>query len=134
MVELKPTYILITTLTILAIVLVIYIVHKTKTPKKDATLNINEYKTVLAQIKDDEYKLKVADTGKKRSQGLMYIENLPKNEGMLFVFEKSGIYPFWMKNTKIPLDIIWLNSDKQVVYIKENASPCATTVLSLIHI
>lgn len=43
---------------------------------------------------------------------------------MLFIFDSSGDYPFWMKNTLIPLDIIWISKDKKVVDIKENAKPC----------
>lgn len=52
-------------------------------------------------------------------------EFLSGNEGMLFVFEAAGIYPFWMKNTLIPLDILWLNQNGEVVYIKEKAMPCS---------
>ena len=43
---------------------------------------------------------------------------------MLFVFDKADMYPFWMKNTLIPIDIIWIDSQKKVVYIFENAQPC----------
>ncbi len=128
MVEFKPTYIAMVILLISAIVLIIYIFYKTKAPSKNEILDINDYDTISVQVNGKLYKLKFADTNKKRQQGLMYIETLPKNEGMLFVFEKPGIYPFWMKDTKIPLDIIWLDDTKQVVYIKENAKPCATTV------
>ena len=56
--------------------------------------------------------------------GLMFRENMDSDRGMLFIFEKEGEYPFWMKNTLIPLDIIWINKDKEVVFISENAQPC----------
>ncbi len=56
----------------------------------------------------------------------MYRQSLPKDAGMLFVFDKEGEYPFWMKNTLIPLDIIWLDKDKKVIYINENTQPCKT--------
>jgi hypothetical protein len=46
------------------------------------------------------------------------------NKGMLFVFDKEGNYPFWMKNTLVPLDIIWINSNCNIVYVKRNAQPC----------
>lgn len=48
---------------------------------------------------------------------------LPENEAMLFVFERSGEHCFWMKDTRIPLDMIWLNEQKQVVHIEENVQP-----------
>ena len=52
---------------------------------------------------------------------------------MLFVFEKEGIYPFWMKNTLIPLDIIWLDRDGKVVFIKEDAQPCTNHICPKIN-
>ncbi|UCD03429.1 MAG: DUF192 domain-containing protein [Candidatus Aenigmatarchaeota archaeon] len=59
-----------------------------------------------------------------RARGLMERENLDPNRGMLFSFGEEGRYSFWMKNTKIPLDIIWINGDGEVVFIKRNAQPC----------
>jgi len=58
-------------------------------------------------------------------KGLMFRQELEKDKGALFVFEKDGIHSFWMKNTLINLDIIWINSKNQVVFIKKNAEPCA---------
>lgn len=65
----------------------------------------------------------VADTFASRALGLMFREKLDKNRGMLFVFSKEGIHSFWMQNTLIPLDIIWINKDFKVVDIK-TATPC----------
>ena len=53
--------------------------------------------------------VEVADTAKKRAEGLMYREHLGKDRGMLFTFDQAQPWTFWMKNTKIPLDIIWMN-------------------------
>ena len=64
-----------------------------------------------------------ADTPAKRAQGLMFRDALGENEGMLFVFDADGFYGFWMKNTNIPLDIIWLDRNFTVVHI-ESAAPC----------
>jgi uncharacterized membrane protein (UPF0127 family) len=65
----------------------------------------------------------VADTQVEREKGLSGRESLAKNEGMLFVFEKDQAKCFWMKNTFIPLDMIWLDAEKKVVFIHENATP-----------
>jgi len=54
----------------------------------------------------------------------MFREKLDSNKGMLFIFDREGEYPFWMKNTLIPLDIIWINEKKEVVFISENTQPC----------
>ncbi|MEK6936478.1 MAG: DUF192 domain-containing protein [Nanoarchaeota archaeon] len=68
--------------------------------------------------------VETADTMAERENGLMNRDFLNENQGMLFIFEEKGIYPFWMKDTLIPLDIIWINSENKAVFIKENAQPC----------
>jgi uncharacterized membrane protein (UPF0127 family) len=66
----------------------------------------------------------IANTPETMIQGLMYREHLDKKQGMLFVFPRPSNWNFWMKNTKIKLDIIWLNQDQEVIYMVENALPC----------
>ncbi len=68
-------------------------------------------------IKDQGYYLEVAHTKKDQQKGLSNRDNLCFNCGMIFVFNKSGKHPFWMKDTHIPLDMIWLDSKFQVVKI-----------------
>lgn len=69
----------------------------------------------------------IADTEAKRAQGLMHRENLPSSQGMLFVFTNTDQHSFWMKNTFIPLDIVFINEDKRIVDILE-ALPCENDV------
>ncbi|MDP4039863.1 MAG: DUF192 domain-containing protein [Candidatus Pacearchaeota archaeon] len=69
------------------------------------------------------FDVEIVSTPESRTQGLMFREELGENEGMLFIFEQEGIYPFWMKNTLISLDMIWINSDKEIVFIKQNTTP-----------
>ena len=59
-----------------------------------------------------------------RAQGLMFRDQMPDGHGMLFLFNKTGDYPFWMKNTLIPLDIIWIDEQKRVVGISRETPPC----------
>jgi len=68
--------------------------------------------------------VELATTAAETSRGLMFKKSLAPNKGMLFVFRKEGNYPFWMKNTLIPLDIIWINENKKVVFISGNTQPC----------
>ena len=74
--------------------------------------------------------VEIAKNEQEREKGLMNRTQLNEDSGMLFIFEKEGIYPFWMKNTLIPLDIIWINDsqdgEKEVVFISKNATPCKT--------
>jgi len=66
----------------------------------------------------------LADTPQKRARGLMFREKLASNAGMLFVFEDAGEWSFWMKDTKVALDILWLGPDKRIVSIEENVPVC----------
>lgn len=65
----------------------------------------------------------VVDTPQSRAKGLSGRTNLKDDEGMLFVFEKSGRYGFWMKDMLFPIDIVWINESGTVVYVVHNVSP-----------
>lgn len=73
-----------------------------------------------------DVELTVSESEKMR--GLMFRESLDEDKGMLFVYDQEGIYPFWMKNTLIPLDIIWIDSDMKIVHINRNTQPCEVDV------
>ncbi len=79
-------------------------------------------------FKDICFQVEVADTIGERSKGLSFRSDLDEEAGMLFVFDQDGYYEFWMKDTKIPLDIIWINSNHTVVYVENNASVCGETI------
>lgn len=61
-------------------------------------------------------------------KGLMYRDALAHDSGMLFVFPREEAFSFWMKDTFIPLDILFISRDKKVVTIHKNAAPCTTLV------
>ncbi len=67
--------------------------------------------------------IEVADDNQKRARGLMYRKSLPVTGGMLFTHDMEQIQSFWMKNTYIPLDMIFVNSDKVIVTIHPNTTP-----------
>lgn len=70
------------------------------------------------------FQVEIAKSPIELARGMMFRKNLDQNMGMLFIFEKEGNYPFWMKNTLIPLDIIWINSDSKIIFISKNNLPC----------
>lgn len=70
------------------------------------------------------FQVELAENPFQQEKGLMYRTSLDKDKGMLFIFNKEANYPFWMKNTLIPLDMIWIDRNSEVVFIKENAEPC----------
>jgi uncharacterized membrane protein (UPF0127 family) len=75
-------------------------------------------------ISDSCFYVELALTPQEQARGLMYRESLDRDSGMLFVLEGEGIYPFWMKNALIPLDIIWIDGNMTVVFISRDAQPC----------
>lgn len=66
---------------------------------------------------------KIANTDALRTKGLSGTDALPDGRAMLFVFDTPGLYGFWMVDMKYSIDMIWINKDKQVVFIKEHATP-----------
>lgn len=68
--------------------------------------------------------VEIADTESTRSRGLMFRERLAPNEGMIFVFDEPGEHAFWMKNTLIPLDMLWLDGAKSILHIAHSVPPC----------
>lgn len=67
--------------------------------------------------------VEIAADDTQRAKGLMYRPYMPDSVGMLFVFEQSEPQAFWMKNTIIPLDIIYVGANKKIVSIQKNAVP-----------
>lgn len=67
--------------------------------------------------------IEIADNEQKTAQGLMYRSSMPENAGMLFLMRAERIQSFWMRNTYIPLDMIFVNSDMEIVTIHANTTP-----------
>ena len=59
-----------------------------------------------------------------RAMGLMFRPSLPKDRGMLFIFERPDFHGIWMKNCRFPIDIVWLDEQKKVVHVAESVPPC----------
>lgn len=71
-------------------------------------------------------KTEIAADEETRAQGLMFRDQLRPGTGMLFFFPADGEYPFWMRNTLIPLDMIWINADRKIVAMHHDVPPCKT--------
>lgn len=71
----------------------------------------------------ENIKVELAQTPDERAQGLSGRKNLAKDTGLLFIFEKPGHYPFWMKDMNFPIDIIWISRNREIVFIEKNATP-----------
>ncbi len=69
----------------------------------------------------------IADTPATRSMGLMYRTSMATDRGMLFLFPEAGHWTFWMQNTKMPLDILWLDQNGKIVHLAEHVPICKRT-------
>lgn len=74
-------------------------------------------KTINIEIGEKKYEVEVAQSEQDRIKGLQGRESLDKDKGMLFVFEEPGTIDFWMKDTKIPLDIVFISEDMEVLSV-----------------
>lgn len=74
---------------------------------------------ITIEIGNKKYKVQEARTDEEKEKGLQGVTELPEDEGMLFYFDPPEDVSMWMQNTKIPLDIIFINDDDEVVYVGE---------------
>ena len=112
---------LILTLTLLSIITIIVVNLTLYSEKFNDDINI--YNRIDNNKINDTFLLEIADTPGKRQLGLMYRNSLSQNRGMLFVFPEAGKYKMWMKNTKIPLDLIYLDDEGFILGIVRNMVP-----------
>lgn len=86
-------------------------------------------KTINLEINDKKYNVLVAQTEDEKATGLMNVEEMDDSEGMLFVYDHPQLLEFWMANTELELDVIFINSDWEVVSVKKGM-PYDETILS----
>lgn len=75
------------------------------------------------------FSVEIAQTDAEREKGLMYRKELPEGQGMLFDFHRDQEVGFWMKNTYIPLDMIFIRSDGRIMRIAENTEPLSEKIV-----
>jgi uncharacterized membrane protein (UPF0127 family) len=73
--------------------------------------------------------VEIADTGPAREKGLMFRKELPDGRGMLFDFHQEQDVAFWMQNTYVPLDMIFIKGDGRILRIEENTKPLSTNTI-----
>ena len=77
-------------------------------------------------LKGERFVVELATTPKQQALGLMFRDSMPEDHGMLFIFPSATTRSFWMKNCRIPLDILYFDESLKLVSVAENAKPCRT--------
>lgn len=74
--------------------------------------NYETYPQAIVKIKDAEFTVALAQSEERKEIGLSYLQNMPENRGMAFIYKEPDIYPFWMKDMNFDLDFIWVRNGK----------------------
>ncbi len=94
----------------------------------DAKFESVEFPRGTVKIDNVVLVVQIADTGPLLAQGLMFQEEMPFDQGMLFVFEGEERRSIWMPNMQFSLDILWLDNEGNVLHIEKNIPPCKTAL------
>jgi uncharacterized membrane protein (UPF0127 family) len=86
-------------------------------------MSINFQPTTEVRLGSGVFSTQLASTDAARVQGLSGVDHLDANGGLLMVFQSDSQWGIWMKDMKVPLDIVWMNNEKKVIYIVTDASP-----------
>lgn len=94
----------------------------------DVKFELVEFPRGTIKIDNVVLEVQIADTDPLRTQGLMFQEELPFDQGMLFVFEGEERRSIWMLNMQFSLDILWLDIEGNILHIEKNVPPCKTAL------
>jgi uncharacterized membrane protein (UPF0127 family) len=106
-----------------------------RAPPASALESLEAFPTTTLNIRAPQgppqwFSVWVADTAARSEQGLMFVKWLPADQGMLFPFDQPRIATFWMKNTLIALDLLFIDAQGRIVYIRERATPMSEAIIS----
>ena len=94
----------------------------------DSKLESVEFPRGTIMVDDVALEVQIADSEPRRVRGLMFQDPLPSDQGMIFVFDKPGLYSLWMLNMQFSLDMIWFDVDGNVVHIEKEVPPFKTVL------
>jgi uncharacterized membrane protein (UPF0127 family) len=77
-----------------------------------------------AELKGHRFAIEIAADDASRERGLMFRDSMPPDHGMLFLFDRPAVQTFWMKNTHIPLDILYFDQNYKLVSVQQRVPPC----------
>jgi uncharacterized membrane protein (UPF0127 family) len=106
-----------------------------QTPSAQNAENLDHFPHMKAVITTssgaEHFEIWLADTPARSEQGLMFVRSLAHDKGMLFPRNTRGPMAMWMKNTLIPLDMLFVDGHGQIIYIRRNATPQSEAIISI---
>jgi len=105
------------------LVAVLAVVAISAVTSQQINANNSQNNNSVVLINNKYINVEIATSSQKQQSGLCCRDWLEKDSGMLFVYEYSAVRKFWMKNTRIPLDMYWIDSDKKIIHIENNVQP-----------
>ena len=94
----------------------------------DSKLELVEFPRGTIKVDDIVLEVQIADTGPRQVRGLMFQDQLPYDQGMIFVYNEPGVYSLWMINMQFSLDMIWFDENGSIIHIEKNIPPCKTPI------
>lgn len=94
----------------------------------DSKLESTEFPRGTVLVDGSEIAVQVADTAPRRARGLMFQEQLPQGEGMLYVHDKPGEHARWMLNMQFAVDVVWFGADGRAVHVERGVPPCKSAL------
>jgi uncharacterized membrane protein (UPF0127 family) len=85
---------------------------------------------IRTQSGSQRYDVWIADTPARSQQGLMFVKALHAGQGMLFPLQRPGVMRMWMKDTLIPLDMLFIDAHGQIIYIRHDATPQSEAIIT----
>ncbi len=103
-------------------------------PAAQALENLNAFPQSALEIRtqagSQRFNIWIADTPARSQQGLMFVRSLPADRGMLFPLERPGVMRMWMKDTRIALDMLFIDPHGEIIYIRHNATPESEAIIT----
>ncbi len=94
----------------------------------DSKLESVEFPMGTIKVDGTVLQVQIADTEPRRVRGLMFQNEMPYDQGMIFVFDTPGSHSLWMLNMQFALDMIWFDENGNVVHIETDVPPCKTAL------
>ncbi|MEZ5498349.1 MAG: DUF192 domain-containing protein [Steroidobacteraceae bacterium] len=113
----------------LALLLAIAPIVRADAPQLELASFPRETLQILTAGGSHEFRVWIADTRERQLQGLMFVRDLPATQGMLFVYDRPQLISMWMKNTYVPLDMLFFDGKGRLVDIAANTTPHSLTTI-----